>query len=152
MVEHRSPKPGVAGSIPVSPAEGRGNEKRMQSQKIVNLSLVLAGIGVFLFFSNAFSALWSLASLPRMPEWIVTPPDILSFVVVAAAGIIVRRHNKANTFLNEVTVELSKVTWPDNKETVISTGVSCVLVVICSVILFGFDSLWGVIMRGIFSI
>lgn len=124
----------------------------MQSQKIVNLSLVLAGIGAFLFFSNAFSALWSLIGLPRMPEWIVAPPDILSFVVVATAGIIARKNEKANTFLNEVTVELSKVTWPDNKETLISTGVSCVLVVICAVILFGFDSLWGTIIRGIFTL
>jgi preprotein translocase SecE subunit len=122
------------------------------SQKIVNLGIILAGVAVFLFLSNMIQALWSLARLPRMHEWIVYPTDLISFVLTTGACFYTRRHEKANRFLNEVAIELSKVTWPDNKETVISTGISCVMVVICALILLGFDSLWGTIMRGLFAI
>ncbi|PIR20484.1 MAG: preprotein translocase subunit SecE [Deltaproteobacteria bacterium CG11_big_fil_rev_8_21_14_0_20_47_16] len=44
--------------------------------------------------------------------------------------------------MNEVAQELSKVTWPPRKETVVSAGVIAVLVGIVSLILVGFDTLW----------
>jgi preprotein translocase SecE subunit len=122
------------------------------SQKIVNLGLILAGVAVFLFLSNMIQALWGLARLPRMQEWIILPTDLISFALTVGGCFYSRRHEKANKFLNEVAIELSKVTWPENKETVISTGISCVMVVICAVILLTFDSLWGTIMRGLFAL
>ena len=42
---------------------------------------------------------------------------------------------KTTQFLREVKVELKKVTWPSRKETMASTGVVIVLVVIISVFL-----------------
>lgn len=42
---------------------------------------------------------------------------------------------KATQFLREVKVELKKVTWPSRKETLASTGVVIVLVVIISAFL-----------------
>lgn len=116
----------------------------MQStQKIVNLGLIFAGVAVFLFLTNLVQALWGLAHLPRMHEWIFTPPDLISFVLTLGAGFYTRRHEKANRFLNEVVTELSKVTWPESKETAVSTGISCILVAICALILLLFDVLWG---------
>jgi preprotein translocase SecE subunit len=49
------------------------------------------------------------------------------------------------TFTNEVISELSKVVWPARKETALSTVVVTVLVGICSIILFGFDMFWGML-------
>ncbi len=125
----------------------------MQStQKIVNLGLILIGTAIFLFMTNLVKFVWSIAELPRMSEWIVGPPALVSFGLVAIAGIYTRRHEHWNRFLNEAVTELSKVTWPEQKETVMSTGVTCVLVAICALILFLLDSLWGTIMRGLFAI
>ncbi len=50
---------------------------------------------------------------------------------------------KVSEFGLEVIVELSKVTWPTRKETVVSTGVIVVMVAIAAVLMFGIDALWG---------
>ncbi len=121
------------------------------TQKIVNLGLIFAGAAVFLFLEKLTGAIWSLVRLPRMVDWIATPQAIIAFAIAAGAALIVRRNQKSNQFLNEAVTELSKVTWPPNKETVVSTGISCVLVAICALILFAFDSLWGTITRGLFA-
>jgi preprotein translocase SecE subunit len=52
------------------------------------------------------------------------------------------RHRRLNVFMNEVTLELSKVTWPPRKESMMSAGVIAVLVGIVSLILVGFDTVW----------
>lgn len=121
------------------------------TQKLVNLGLLLSGVILFLFLSNVLQAGWGILSLPRMVEWPVSPVDVSSFVLVAIALIVVRRHEGANRFANEAVAELAKVTWPNRQETVLSTGISCVLVAICSLVLLGFDSLWGVILKGAFG-
>lgn len=122
------------------------------TQKIVNLALLVAGGAVFLFMMNLVRSIWSLARLPRMSEWILEPYILISLFVSAGAAFYARRNGKANRFLNDVTQELSKVTWPSRKETSMSTGISCILVVICSLILLMFDSLWGTMLRGFFSL
>jgi len=121
------------------------------TQKIVNLGLLLVAACVFLFMVNLTQALWGLGGLPRFADWLVSPAQLISFGLTAGAGIYVRRTAASNQFLNEVVQELSKVTWPTRKETVMSTGVACVLVAICALVLFLFDSLWGTILRGIFN-
>lgn len=121
------------------------------TQKIVNLGLLLSAICVFLFLANLTQTVWSLVGLPRHADWLVSPAQLFSFTVVLFAGSYARRSAASNLFLNEVVQELSKVTWPTRKETVMSTGVACVLVVICSLVLLMFDSLWGTILRGLFN-
>ena len=122
------------------------------TQKIVNLGLMIGAAGLFLFLSRLVGLVWNLASLPRMSEWLVRPHDLIGFVLVAGTFVYVRRLDTANTFLNEAVTELSKVTWPNRQETVASTGVSCILVAICALILLGFDSLWGVVLQGMFNL
>ncbi|MBI2975236.1 MAG: preprotein translocase subunit SecE, partial [Deltaproteobacteria bacterium] len=43
--------------------------------------------------------------------------------------------------------ELAKVTWPPKKETLLSTAVIAIMVAICSMIIFGFDTLWGTVVK-----
>jgi preprotein translocase SecE subunit len=55
-------------------------------------------------------------------------------------------------FLNDVAVELSKVTWPTMQETVASTGVIIVMVGIASLLMFFFDTLWGTLTRSFLTL
>ena len=48
---------------------------------------------------------------------------------------------KSTDFLNEVGGEMKKVTWPDRRQTAISTLVVIVFTLIVSLYLFGVDSL-----------
>lgn len=121
-----------------------------ETQRWVNLALLLATGVVFLFLSKLFGALWDLARFPAFEEWPVAPAVLAAFAGSAAAGFGVRRSEKANRFLNEVVVELGKVTWPMRKETFASSSVVAVLVGIAAVFLTLFDVLWGTMARGLF--
>ncbi len=120
----------------------------MQSQKWVNLGLLFGSLAAFLFLNQLVTALWDLFRLPVSTDWAVEPSHLISAALAAGAGLIARRHRRSNVFLNEVALELSKVTWPQRKETVASAGVVIVLVGIAAVILFVMDSLWGTMIRG----
>ena len=58
---------------------------------------------------------------------------------------------KTRQFLQEVRMELKRVTWPTRKETIASTAVVIILVLIISFFLgvvdFGLSSLVGVVLR-----
>ncbi len=56
---------------------------------------------------------------------------------------------KAKTFYQEVREELHKVTWPTRKETVATTWVVVVIIVIISLYLGVCDLLLNKLMRGI---
>ncbi|OGQ06854.1 MAG: preprotein translocase subunit SecE [Deltaproteobacteria bacterium RIFCSPLOWO2_12_FULL_40_28] len=58
---------------------------------------------------------------------------------------------KISAFVNDVVVELGKVTWPQRKETVLSAVVVIVMVGIASVFLFTFDTLWGSLVQVLLS-
>lgn len=124
----------------------------MQTQKWVNLGLLLGSLLVFLLLGKLTVAVWDMARLPLMEDWVVEPPYLLSFVIAAGLGIWTRRNERANGFFNEVALELSRVTWPGRKETVASAGVVIVLIGIASVILFLIDSLWGTMIQGIMTL
>jgi len=122
------------------------------NQKIVNLGLLLGGGALFLFLMNLTRAVWGLVGLRRMPDWILEPHVLIGLALAGTAALVVRRNETSNRYLNEVAQELSKVTWPSRKEAALSTGVSCVLVAVCAVVLFFYDSLWAIILRGVFSL
>jgi preprotein translocase subunit SecE len=124
----------------------------MQTQKWVNLGLLFSSAALFIFVSRLVGMGWDLARLPIPAEWPVEPVYLIGFVAAVAVGVMTRRNEAANTFFNEVVLELSRVTWPTRKETVASAGVVVVLIAICAVILFLIDSLWGTMIRGILAI
>lgn len=124
----------------------------MQTQKWVNLGLLIGVFAVFLFLQKLTTALWDLFRFPVPEGWVVEPAHLASFAVAAGAGLWARRNPRANGFFNEVVLELSKVTWPNRKETVASAGVVIVLVAIASLILFMMDTLWGTMIKGVLSL
>ena len=119
-----------------------------QTQKWVNLGLLLATAIVFYVVVQLVGLVWDWFRLPLMDGWPVAPYVLVSFVIAAVVGVLARRHETANTFLNEVTVELMKVTWPNRNETMASAGVVVVLTIIAALILLLFDTLWGTITKG----
>ncbi|OGD43298.1 preprotein translocase subunit SecE [Candidatus Azambacteria bacterium RIFOXYD1_FULL_42_11] len=52
------------------------------------------------------------------------------------------RNQKANKFMNEVMVELSRVTWPTQKETSSATFIVIIMVLISGLILGLLDYVW----------
>lgn len=67
--------------------------------------------------------------------------------VLAGAGIAFALYKNEKTFAwtNEVAVELSKVTWPDQEDTQRSTYVVIVFSVMIALVLAGFDFVWKAI-------
>lgn len=118
-----------------------------RSQKAVSLIYLACGSVVWLLFREIFATVWVLARLPMPADWVVSPVDLLSAMMGIVTFVVLLKNEKTNSFVNEVITELGKVTWPNKKETVLSTGVVSVLVGICAIILFGFDMMWGTLVK-----
>lgn len=112
-------------------------------RKWIDLGLTLTGAALWLLLNQMLAQVWDIFRLPLFTEWPIQLPTLLALVVAIGFFVWIRRHKKTMIFLDEVATELSKVTWPNSKETVASTGVIIVMVGIASVILFLFDTLWG---------
>jgi preprotein translocase subunit SecE len=72
-----------------------------------------------------------------------------SFGIGALVFLIFWRHERANQFMNEVMVELSRVTWPTQKETSSGTVVVIVMVLISGLLLGFFDYVWTSLLKTI---
>ena len=72
-----------------------------------------------------------------------------ALLLSGAAALAVRRWERGNRFLNEVVVELGKVTWPVRKAVVSSSGVVVVLVAIAGVLLTLMDLIWARVAQGV---
>lgn len=117
------------------------------NQKIINGAFVGLAVVVWFLVRQIADTVWGLVKLPYPADWPVTPADLIGTVSAIAVFIILKRHQRVNEFSTEVLAELSKVTWPVKKETLLSTVVVCVMVAICSLMLFGFDTIWGTVVK-----
>jgi preprotein translocase subunit SecE len=54
-------------------------------------------------------------------------------------------------FAREVRIEVTKVTWPSRKETMVTTGLVFAMAAVTSVFFFVVDQLIGLSVRGIFG-
>lgn len=119
----------------------------INTQRIVNIGFGGLAVVLGIFVRQIADLIWGIVRLPIPQDLPFTPADAIGFAVAIITFFVLRRHQKANTFTNEVVVELSKVTWPPKKETLLSTVVVGVMVGICAVILFAFDTLWGTVVK-----
>ena len=122
-----------------------------RSQKTVSLIYLACGFLVWLLFRELAATVWVMAGIPMPVDWVASPPDLIAAAAGLATFVVLIKSAKVNEFTNEVITELSRVVWPDRKETVLSTGVVSVLVAICAVIFFLFDMLWGAVVRVFYS-
>ncbi len=114
----------------------------MQTQKIVNLALLIASAISFMIFSRVIDFAWDMGRLTSFNDWPVGPQHLISLVLAGVVGLGVRLWERGNQFLNEVVLELSKVSWPLGKETLASSGVVVVLVSIAALLLAVVDMIW----------
>jgi len=63
--------------------------------------------------------------------------------------VATKPHGRLRTFLREVRIEMSKVTWPPRKELITSTGVVLVAVIIAGVYIGVWDFIWNLMVRAI---
>lgn len=118
-----------------------------RSKKTVSLIYLFCGLITWLIMREMIATIWVIARITMPVDWVVPPTEIIAGAIGLAVFISLLKNEKVNTFTNEVITELSEVVWPNRKETVMSTGIVSVLVGICAAILFGFDMIWGIMVR-----
>jgi preprotein translocase subunit SecE len=95
--------------------------------------MLVGGIGAFYYFDQ----------LPAAVRWVIMLASIV------AAGGVVYLTNAGKTlfaFVRGSNIELRRVVWPNRKETLQTTLVIMVVVVVLALMLWGVDGvlLWGV--------
>jgi preprotein translocase subunit SecE len=118
-----------------------------QHQKWVNVSyLVLAILLGYIVFSVSGKAVaaYDLEAQFKSIDLILRG---LSTLAGALLFLGLYRSDRANQFMNEVVVELSRVTWPTQKDTASATMIVIVMVVISGMVLGLLDYFWTQIMK-----
>ena len=98
---------------------------------------------VFVGFSKV-SAIYNLESSVKQIDLIIRFGSIF---LGAALGFGLYLNHQSNAFMNEVVLEMSRVTWPSNKETTNATIWVVFFVLIAGTLLGAFDSLFAWIIK-----
>ena len=118
-------------------------------KKIVFSCFLVTAVLGFLVFSKLLTSAVTYFDFYAYGGYV----DVLVRVVPMAAAVILflglYQNAKVNTYMTEVIAELKKVTWPVSKEVYAATLVVIIAVLIASVILGLFDSLWSFLIRHI---
>jgi preprotein translocase SecE subunit len=122
-------------------------ENQSQRQKWVNLvftgvAILVAGVS-FVGLSK-LSAVYSLESTIKQVDLMIR---LGSLLLGAGLGFGLYLNDKSNAFMNEVVLEMVRVTWPASKETTNATLWVVIFVLIAGAMLGAFDSLWAWIIK-----
>jgi len=120
-----------------------------QYQKWVNLSyLALAALVAYVIFAFGvkLAGSYDLEARVRNIDLILQG---VSIGIGAILFFVLFRSEQTNQFMNEVMVELSRVTWPTQKETTSATFVVIVMVVVSGMILGFLDYFWTSLLKWI---
>jgi preprotein translocase SecE subunit len=112
-----------------------------QRQKWVNLvftgvAILVAGVS-FIGLSK-LSAVYNLESSIKQIDLVIR---FGSLILGAALGFGLYLNDKSNAFMNEVVLEMVRVTWPASKETTNATIWVVLFVLVAGGLLGAFDSL-----------
>jgi len=118
-----------------------------QRQKWVNLvftglALLVAAV-TFVGFSKV-SAVYNLESSIKQIDLVIRFGSLL---FGAGLGLGLYLNDKSNAFMNEVVLEMVRVTWPASKETTNATILVVLFVLMAGIMLGAFDSLWAWIIK-----
>ncbi len=120
-----------------------------EHQKWVNLSYLAVAI---LFGYIIFSTTGKIVGAYDLEARVRNIDLILRGISVLSGGIlflVLYKHEQANQFMNEVMVELSRVTWPTQKDTRSATVVVIIMVLISGMILGLLDYCWVQLLKWI---
>ena len=123
-------------------------------ERWVQFSYAACAITLAWFLIKASNATWAILadSVDSIPEPDGTMIAVGSGLVALIAAVIAYRSRKIHTFVVEVCVELSKVTWPTRKETWSQTVVVLIVSAIAAVILGVYDAVWSHITDLIYNV
>lgn len=110
-------------------------------KKWIQLIFLACGILAWVLLRELTTLLFGAVGFTRL-NWIVAPSDIAGLAMGAMLFFLLLRWEKASLYLGEVLGELTKVTWPKRKETLLSTGVVSILIGIATLCILLFDSVW----------
>ena len=118
-----------------------------QRQKWVNLVFTAVAIMAAAVFFVAFSKVAAVYNLESSVKSIDLVIRLVSIVLGAVLGLGLYLNDQSNAFANEVILEMSRVTWPGNKETTNATIWVILFVLVAGAVLGAFDSIWAWIIK-----
>jgi preprotein translocase subunit SecE len=123
-------------------------------ERWVQFAYAACAITLAWFLIKSSTAIWTMLAdtVDAVPEPNATIIAVGAGLVAFMTAVITYRSQKIHTFVVEVCVELSKVTWPTRKETWSQTIVVIIVSIIAAVILGVFDALWSQITDFIYNV
>ena len=123
----------------------------MDNRKIILASYVCAGFVLWYLTRAGLQGLYvGFYQVRRLPG-IAVVREFLPVIVGLATFFILTFNNKLGTFLDEVVLELKRVTWPSRDDVVKSTVVVLICVLFASGVLAVFDVAFGRIIGGLLN-
>ena len=123
-------------------------------ERWVQFAYAAGAITVAWFLIKSSTAVWTILadSVDAVPEPNSTMIAVGAGLVAFISAVIAYRSKNIHTFVLEVCVELSKVSWPTRKETWSQTVVVLIVSVIAAIILGVYDAVWSHITDLIYNV
>ncbi|MGB5268387.1 MAG: preprotein translocase subunit SecE [Polyangiales bacterium] len=123
-------------------------------ERWVQFAYAAGAITVAWFLIKSSTAVWTILAdnIDAVPEPNSTIIAVGAGLVAFISAVIAYRSQKIHTFVLEVCVELSKVSWPTRKETWSQTVVVLIVSVIAAIILGVYDAVWSHITDLIYNV
>ena len=123
-------------------------------ERWVQFAYAACAITLAWFLIKCSNAIWTMLadSVDAIPEPNATAIAIGAGLVAFISAVVAYRSKKVHTFVVEVCVELSKVSWPTRKETWSQTIVVLIVSVIAAIILGVYDAVWSHITDLIYNV
>ena len=119
----------------------------MDNRKLTLAAYILGSIIVWFYARSIVEYVYvNFYQIRRLLAGAEVVREALPLVFAGGAFVILLKHPKVNSFMDEVVTELKKVTWPGRPDVVRSTTVVIICIMIASVILASFDVVWGRVM------
>ena len=118
-----------------------------QRQTWVNIVFLITGILVMMISFIGLSKMSAVFNLESGLKKIDLYIRGASALLAAATGFGLYFNDKSNAFMNEVVLEMARVTWPASRETTNATIWVVLFVLVAGGLLGMFDSLWAWIMK-----
>ena len=123
-------------------------------ERWVQFAYAACAITLAWFLIKLSGSVWTLLAdtVDSVPEPNDTIIAVGAGLVAFITAVVTYRSKKIHTFVVEVCVELSKVTWPTRKETWSQTVVVIIVSIIAAAILGVFDAFWAQITDLIYDV
>ncbi|MGB5372294.1 MAG: preprotein translocase subunit SecE [Polyangiales bacterium] len=123
-------------------------------ERWVQFAYAACAITLAWFLIKSSTAVWTILAdnVDAVPEPNATMIAVGAGLVAFISAVIAYRSSRIHTFVLEVCVELSKVSWPTRKETWSQTIVVLIVSVIAAIILGVYDAVWSHITDLIYNV